>query len=79
MTNEIALTPSCGPNPKNAVTFKVSSRLAESRQVSQKHAGDLPECLKNMLKLSGRPTAHIPIDTLDECPITGLPSPREEV
>jgi hypothetical protein len=45
------------------------------------HAGDgeLLECLKNMLKLSGRPTVHIIIDALDECPMTGLPSRREEV
>ena len=32
-----------------------------------------------MLKLSGQPTVHIIIDALDECPMTGLPSPREEV
>ena len=46
------------------------------------HAGDgeLLECLKKMLRLSGQPTVHIIIDAIDECPImTGLPSPREEV
>jgi hypothetical protein len=46
------------------------------------HAGDgeLLECLKNMLRVSGQPTVHIIIDAIDECPImTGLPSPREEV
>jgi hypothetical protein len=45
------------------------------------HAGDgeLLECLKNMLKLSGQPTVYITIDGIDECPMTGLPSPREEV
>jgi len=45
------------------------------------HAGDgeLLECFKDMLKLSGQPTVHIIIDALDECPMTGLPSPREEV
>jgi hypothetical protein len=45
------------------------------------HAGDgeLLECLKDMLGVSGQPTAHIIIDGIDECPImTGLPSPREE-
>jgi hypothetical protein len=45
------------------------------------HAGDgeLLECLKNMLKLSGQATVYITIDAIDECPMTGLPSPREEV
>ena len=46
------------------------------------HAGDgeLLECLKNMLRLSGQPTVHIIIDAIDECPTkTGLPSQREEV
>ena len=48
----------------------------------RQHAGDgeLLECLKNMLRLSGQPTVHIIIDAIDECPaMTGLPSPREEV
>ena len=46
------------------------------------HAGDgeLLECLKNMLRLSGQPTVHIVIDAIDECPVmAGFPSPREEV
>jgi hypothetical protein len=46
------------------------------------HAGDgeLQECLKDMLRLSGQPTVHIIIDAIDECPImTGFPSRREEV
>ena len=46
-----------------------------------RHAGDgeLLDCLKSMLNLSGQPTVYIIIDALDECPKTGLPSPREEV
>jgi hypothetical protein len=54
--------------------------VAHSR--GSQHAGDgeLLECLKNMLRVSGQPTVHIIIDAIDECPImTGLPSPREEV
>ena len=45
------------------------------------HGGDGEplECLKNMLKLSGQATVYIAIDVIDECPMTGLPSPREEV
>jgi hypothetical protein len=49
---------------------------------SSQHAGDgeLLECLKNMLRLSGQPTVHIIIDAIDECPkMTGFPSSREEV
>lgn len=45
------------------------------------HASDdeLRECLEDMLKLPGQAPVHIIIDAVDECPITGLPSPREDV
>jgi len=45
------------------------------------HASDseLAQCLKDLLALPGQATAYIVIDALDECPKTGLPSPREQV
>ena len=53
--------------------------VAHGRGSQHVSDGELLECLKNMLKLSGHPTVYIIIDAIDECPITGLPSPREEV
>src|SRR5260221_9412897 len=45
------------------------------------HASDseLAQRLKDLLVLPGQATAYIVIDALDECPTTGLPSPREQV
>jgi hypothetical protein len=45
------------------------------------HASDdeLQQCLVKMLRLPGQATAYIVIDAVDECPIAGLPSPRELV
>ena len=64
----------------NVYSTILSNFYVEHGRGSQ-HAGDdeLLECLKNMLRLSGQPTVHIIIDAIDECPMTGLPSPREEV
>lgn len=39
----------------------------------------LANCLIDMLKLSGQPTIYIIVDALDECPNTGIVSPREQV
>jgi hypothetical protein len=65
----------------NAYSTILSDFYVEHGRGSQ-HAGDgeLLECLKNMLRISGQPTVHIIIDAIDECPkMTGFPSPREEV
>jgi hypothetical protein len=45
------------------------------------HASDseLVQCLKHVLELPEQATVYVIIDALDECPTTGLPSPREEV
>jgi len=54
--------------------------VAHGRGSQHASDGELLECLKNVLRLSGQPTVHIIIDAIDECPtMTGLPSPREEV
>jgi len=47
----------------------------------EQHASDseLLQCLLRMLELPGQATAYIIIDALDECPTSGLPSPRESV
>ena len=39
----------------------------------------LTECMKEMLSLPGQGQIYIIIDALDECPISGTPSAREEV
>ena len=39
----------------------------------------LKECLKGMLTLLGRGPIFIVLDALDECPSSGIPSPRGEV
>ena len=54
--------------------------VAHGRGSQHASDGELLECLKKMLRLSGQPTVHIMIDGIDECPIiTGFPSPREKV
>jgi hypothetical protein len=53
--------------------------VAHGRGSQHASDGELINCLKSMIKLSGQPTVHIIIDAIDECPMTGLPSPREEV
>jgi hypothetical protein len=37
------------------------------------------ECLKKMLHFEKQTPTYIIMDALDECPITSIPSPREEV
>src|SRR5579863_3322894 len=39
----------------------------------------LVECLQEILKLQGQAPVYLIVDTLDECPITSLPSPRDDV
>ena len=39
----------------------------------------LAECLKKMLALRTQGTVYIILDALDECPASGLPSPRDNV
>ena len=54
--------------------------VEHSHRLQHAVCGELLECLKGMLRLSGQPTVHIIIGTIDECPLlTGFPSPREEV
>ena len=65
----------------DAYSATLSNFYAAHKSGSQ-HAsdGELLDCLKDMLKLSGQATVHIIIDALDECPMTtGLPSPRDKV
>lgn len=52
-----------------------------AHQSGEQHASDseLLRCLLRMLKLPGQATAYLIIDALDECPTSGLPSPRETV
>lgn len=47
----------------------------------EQHASDseLLQCLLRILELPGQATTYIIIDALDECPTSGLPSPRESV
>lgn len=47
----------------------------------EQHGSDseLLQCLLRMLRLPGQATVYIIIDALDECPTSGLPSPRESV
>jgi hypothetical protein len=53
--------------------------VAHGRGSQHARDGELLESLKHMLKLLGQPTVFITIDGIDECPMTGLPSLREEV
>jgi hypothetical protein len=55
--------------------------LYSAHQNGEQHASDseLQQCLLRMLELPGQATAYIIIDALDECPTSGLPSPRESV
>ena len=64
----------------NAYFASLSDFYATHGRGSQ-HASDteLQGCLKDMLKLPGQATVYIIIDALDECPTTGLPSPRDKV
>jgi hypothetical protein len=64
----------------NAYSATLSDFYAAHGRGSQ-HASDseLQGCLKDMLKLPEQATVYIIIDALDECPITGLPSPRDKV
>ena len=39
----------------------------------------LMECFMRMLRLPGLGSVYIIIDALDECPTSGIPSPREEI
>jgi hypothetical protein len=39
----------------------------------------LRKCLKDMLALPRQPPVYIILDALDECPVSGMPSPRENV
>ena len=39
----------------------------------------LAQCLKLMLTLPGQAPVYVVIDALDECPTTGMPSPRDKV
>jgi hypothetical protein len=60
----------------------ILSNFYEAHDNGSQHASDseLLGCLKDMLKLQGKATAHIIIDALDECPTTtGLLYPREKV
>jgi hypothetical protein len=40
---------------------------------------DMVECLKKMLRSEKQTPTYIVMDALDECPITSIPSPREDV
>jgi hypothetical protein len=39
----------------------------------------LRKCLKEMLALPRQPPVYIILDALDECPVSGMPSPRDNV
>ena len=64
----------------NAYSATLSDFYAAHGRGSQ-HASDseLLRCLKDMLKLPGQAMVFIIVDALDECPKTGLPSPRDKV
>jgi hypothetical protein len=59
----------------------ILSEFYEAHCRGSQHASDseLVDCFKNMVKLPGQATVHIVVDALDECSVTGLPSPREKV
>ena len=60
---------------------RILSEFYEAHGQGSQHASDkeLVGCLKKMLMVPEKATVHIIIDALDECSITGLPSPREKV
>jgi hypothetical protein len=49
------------------------------RGVRKPSERDMVECLKEMLRFEKQAPTYIIMDALDECPITSIPSPREEV
>jgi hypothetical protein len=61
--------------------YDALSKLYSAHNDGSQHASDseLAQCLKDLLALPGQATAYIVIDAIDECPTTGLPSPREQV
>ena len=64
----------------NTYSASLSDFYAAHGRGSQ-HASDseLLRCLKDKLKLPGQAMVFIIVDALDECPKTGLPSPRDKV
>jgi hypothetical protein len=61
--------------------YDALSKFYSEHDDGSQHASDreLAQCLKDLLALPGQATTYIVIDALDECPTTGLPSPREQV
>src|SRR5260221_9724288 len=61
--------------------YDALSKFYSAHNDGSQHASnsELAQCLKDLLALPGQATAYIVIDALDECPTTGLPSPREQV
>ena len=52
---------------------------AHDRGVQKPSDRAMMECLKQMLALEGQGPNYLILDALDECPVTSMPSPREEV
>ena len=59
----------------------ILSRLYDKhdRGVRKPSDRDMVECLENMLRFEKQTPTYIIMDALDECPITSIPSPREDV
>jgi hypothetical protein len=59
----------------------ILSRLYSTHDRGVQKPGDraMVECLKEMLTSEVNGPTYIILDALDECPITSIPSPREEV
>jgi hypothetical protein len=61
------------------VTYSPNSILNTIDGVRKPSDRDMVECLKKMLRFEKQTPTYIIMDALDECPITSIPSPREEV
>ena len=59
----------------------ILSRLKKDNRIRMWQWGEYPlrQCLKDMLTLPKQPPVYIILDALDECPVSGIPSPREYV
>jgi hypothetical protein len=71
----------CQLSAKSDPCYKILSELYSAHDAgSQKPVDDvLKQCLIDMLEAKGQIATYIIVDALDECPNTGLVSPRERV
>jgi hypothetical protein len=66
---------------KSDPCYNIISSLYSRHNAGSHQPGDdiLIKCLKDMLQLPGQPMIYLIVDAVDECPNSGIVSPREQV